>query len=64
MFQKSDELYMPACLCIYRYIPEYNLLSVHQAICMHVLMTDQLVLGNQWVCSFMGKIISPILNIP
>lgn len=62
MFQKSDELYMPECLCIYRYIPEYNLLSMHQATCMHVFLNDHLVLGNQW--SFLGKTMSPPLNIP
>ena len=48
-------------MCVYRCIYDYinNSTSFR-----YVFRANSLVLDNQWVCSSLGKTISPILGIP
>lgn len=49
-------------MCIYIYIPTYNLFRPHNDACMCVLWTDALALEKQLVCPFTWKMTSHLTN--
>lgn len=51
------------CMCIYICIPKYSILSLNDITCILVFRVNHLVLNNQLVLSFLGKMISPFLII-
>lgn len=51
------------CMCIYICIPKYSILSLNNITCILVFRANHLVLDNQLVLSFLGKMISPLLII-
>lgn len=55
---------MYICICTYNYIPKYNLLSRYTVIHMHISTVDNLVLGNQLVCSSLVEATSATPNFP
>jgi hypothetical protein len=42
--------------CVYTFIPEYNPLGLYDVTCMHVFQDDYSVVGDQSVCSFLGRL--------
>lgn len=50
--------------CIYIHSPRFNLLGPYNANYVFILRVDHLALDKQLMCFSLGKIISPIPNIP
>lgn len=51
-------------ICIFLYIPKYNLFSPYNVTCMRVFRTELLALDNRLVCSSLGRIISSAPSFP
>lgn len=45
-FVKKEKHYYCMHICIYIYIPKYDILSPHNVICMNVFMDDHLTLNK------------------
>lgn len=57
--------YMNTCpyMCLYIYIPNYNLLSLYNVIIMYVSKAKHLILVNQLLCFSFGKTMSSSFSI-